>query len=158
MSLPSVNSPAIDFTLKNQHGDDVQLSSFMGKKNVVLYFYPRASTPGCTVQACGMRDYHAELAKRNTVCLAVSPDTVKKLLNFSDKQQLNFDLLSDEDTQVAQSYGVWALKKFMGRESMGILRTTFIIGKDGKIQHIMDKVKTKTHHDDVLALLDQLEG
>lgn len=156
MTLATVGSIATDFTLSNQHGDSVQLSSFLGKKNVVLYFYPRASTPGCTVQACGMRDYHAELAERDAVCLAVSPDTVRRLFNFSEKQQLNFDLLSDEDTSVAQSYGVWALKKFMGRESMGILRTTFIIGKDGKIKHIIDKVKTKTHNDDVLALLDQL--
>ncbi len=156
MTLATVGSTATDFTLSNQHGDSVQLSSFLGKKNVVLYFYPRASTPGCTVQACGMRDYHAELAERDAVCLAVSPDTVRRLFNFSEKQQLNFDLLSDEDTSVAQSYGVWALKKFMGRESMGILRTTFIIGKDGKIKHIIDKVKTKTHNDDVLALLDQL--
>lgn len=156
MTLATVGSTATDFTLSNQHGDSVQLSSFIGKKNVVLYFYPRASTPGCTVQACGMRDYHAELAERDAVCLAVSPDTVRRLFNFSEKQQLNFDLLSDEDTSVAQSYGVWALKKFMGRESMGILRTTFIIGKDGKIKHIIDKVKTKTHNDDVLALLDQL--
>lgn len=156
MTLATVGSIATDFTLSNQHGDSVQLSSFIGKKNVVLYFYPRASTPGCTVQACGMRDYHAELAERDAVCLAVSPDTVRRLFNFSEKQQLNFDLLSDEDTSVAQSYGVWALKKFMGRESMGILRTTFIIGKDGKIKHIIDKVKTKTHNDDVLALLDQL--
>lgn len=156
MTLATVGSIATDFTLSNQHADSVQLSSFIGKKNVVLYFYPRASTPGCTVQACGMRDYHAELAERDAVCLAVSPDTVRRLFNFSEKQQLNFDLLSDEDTSVAQSYGVWALKKFMGRESMGILRTTFIIGKDGKIKHIIDKVKTKTHNDDVLALLDQL--
>ena len=156
MTLATVGSTATDFTLSNQHGESVQLSSFLGKKNVVLYFYPRASTPGCTVQACGMRDYHAELAERDAVCLAVSPDTVRRLFNFSEKQQLNFDLLSDEDTSVAQSYGVWALKKFMGRESMGILRTTFIIGKDGKIKHIIDKVKTKTHNDDVLALLDQL--
>lgn len=158
MSLAAVGSQATDFTLTNQHGESVQLSSFFAKKNIVLYFYPRASTPGCTVQACGMRDYHEELAKRDAVCLAVSPDSVRKLFNFSEKQSLNFDLLSDEDTAVAQSYGVWALKKFMGREFMGILRTTFIIDKEGVIRHVMDKVKTKTHNDDVLALLDQLEA
>src|SRR5690554_8000415 len=88
MTLATVGSIATDFTLSNQHGDSVQLSSFIGKKNVVLYFYPRASTPGCTVQACGMRDYHAELAERDAVCLAVSPDTVRRLFNFSEKQQI----------------------------------------------------------------------
>lgn len=156
MSFPAIGKKAPDFNLLNQHGETVSLASFTGNNTVVLYFYPRASTPGCTVQACGMRDYQKGLKKRGAVTLAVSPDSVKKLLNFAEKQQLNFDLLSDEDHSVAEQYGVWGLKKFMGRESMGILRTTFIIGKDGKLKHIMDKVKTKTHHDDVLAILDTL--
>jgi peroxiredoxin Q/BCP len=123
------------------------------KKNVVLYFYPKAMTPGCTVQACGIRDSKKELAKLHTVVLGVSPDPVSRLGKFIEKQNLNFDLLSDEDHKIADKYGVWGLKKFMGREFMGILRTTFIIGKDGKLKHVMDKVKTKSHHDDVIELI-----
>lgn len=155
MAFPKIGNMAPVFSLQNQHGETVSLKDFKGNKNIVLYFYPRASTPGCTVQACGMRDYKKELAKLDTVTLAVSPDSVRKLKNFADKQDLDFDLLSDEDHQIAEKYGVWGLKKFMGRESMGILRTTFIIGKDGRLKHIMDKVKTKTHHDDVLELLKE---
>ena len=155
MSLPDIGKMPPAFTLLNQKGEKVSLREFKGEKNVVLYFYPRANTPGCTVQACGMRDYRKQLDKLDTVTLAVSPDSVKKLHNFTEKQDLNFDLLSDEDHTVAEKYGVWGLKKFMGRESMGILRTTFIIGKDGKLKHIISKVKTKTHHDDVLDYIKQ---
>lgn len=150
MGFPAIGKAAPAFSLVNQRGEQVRLSDFKGKKHVVLYFYPRANTPGCTVQACGMRDYRDQLDQLDTVTLAVSPDSVKKLQNFEEKQQLNFDLLADEDHQVAEQYGVWGLKKFMGRESMGILRTTFIIGKDGKLKHVIDKVKTKTHNDEVL--------
>lgn len=156
MSMPKVGDKAIDFTLLNQAGEPVTLSSFQGKHNVVLYFYPRASTPGCTVQACGLRDYKGELEKLDAVAIALSPDTVKRIANFVEKQELNFNLLSDEDHKVADQYGVWGLKKFMGKESMGILRTTFIVGKDGIIKHVMDKVKTKTHHEDVLEILQQI--
>lgn len=156
MSMPNVGDKAIDFSLLNQAGETVCLSDFQGKNNVVLYFYPRASTPGCTVQACGLRDYKSELEKFDAVAIAISPDTVRRIANFVEKQELNFNLLSDEDHQVVEQYGVWGLKKFMGRESMGILRTTFIIGKDGTIKHVMDKVKTKTHHEDVLEILAQM--
>ncbi|MCB1615825.1 MAG: thioredoxin-dependent thiol peroxidase [Pseudomonadales bacterium] len=156
MAFPKVGNMAPAFKLKNQSGQDVALKDFKGKKNVVVYFYPRAMTPGCTVQACGIRDSEADFARLDTVVLAISPDPVSKLQKFADKEQLAFHLLSDEPKikgeapVTAKKYGVWALKKFMGRESMGILRTTFIIGKDGKLKHIMDKVKTKTHHDDTL--------
>lgn len=153
MSFPKIGNKAPAFTLLNQHGEKVKLVDFAGKKHVVLYFYPKAMTPGCTVQACGLRDAAKELAALDAVVLGVSPDPVSRLQKFIEKQDLNFDLLSDEDRQVAEKYGVWGLKKFMGREFMGILRTTFIIGKDGRLRHIMDKVKTKTHHDDVIALL-----
>ena len=118
---------------------------------MVVYFYPRAMTPGCTVQACGIRDSQQVLAGLDTVVLGISPDPVKKVGRFIEKEGLNFTLLSDEDHAIAEKYGVWALKKFMGKESMGILRTTFFIDQDGRLRHIMDKVKTKTHHDDVLA-------
>ena len=153
MTLPRVGNMAPAFTLQDQNGDKVSLKDFRGKSNVVLYFYPRAMTPGCTVQACGIRDSQQQLADLDTVVLGVSPDPVNKLQRFIDKQELNFTLLSDEDHKIAEKYGVWGLKKFMGRESMGIHRTTFIIGKDGRLKSIMDKVKTKTHHDDVLAIL-----
>ena len=156
MTMPSVGKAAPAFSLLNQHNETVSLKDFKDKKNVVLYFYPRANTPGCTVQACGIRDFKKEFNKLDAVVLGVSPDSVKKLQSFEEKQQLNFDLLSDEDHVIAEKYGVWGLKKFMGRESMGILRTTFVIGKDGKIKHIMKKVKTKSHHEDVLECLQQL--
>ena len=156
MSFPKIANLAPAFTLLNQNGDKVSLKDFRDKKNVVLYFYPKALTPGCTTQACGLRDVKKELDKLDTVVLGVSPDPVKKLMSFIEKKELNFDLLSDEDHAIAEKYGVWGLKKFMGREFMGILRTTFIIGKDGKLRHVMSKVNTKTHHDDVLAILKTL--
>ncbi len=152
MAFPKIGNLAPAFSLVNQDGKTISLKDFRGKR-VVLYFYPRAMTPGCTVQACGLRDSAKALARLNVVALGVSPDQPKSLLKFRERDGLNFDLLSDPDHAVAEKYGVWGLKKFMGRESMGILRTTFIIGGDGKLRHIMDKVATKTHHDDVLALL-----
>jgi len=156
MAFPKIGNLAPAFTLPDQDGTKVSLKQFRDDKNVVLYFYPKAMTPGCTVQACGLRDSSKALAKKDTVVLGVSPDPVARLGKFIDKEQLNFTLLSDEDHAIAEKYGAWGLKKFMGREFMGILRTTFIIGKDGRLKHVMDKVKTKTHHDDVLALIDEL--
>lgn len=151
MSIPAIGKPAPAFSLQNQDADTVSLADFKGKKNVVLYFYPKAMTPGCTVQACGLRDSAKELAALDTVVLGVSPDPVNRLQKFIDKESLNFTLLSDEDHAVADKYGAWGPKKFMGREYDGILRQTYIIDKEGKLQHVMDKVKTKTHHDDVLS-------
>jgi peroxiredoxin Q/BCP len=113
-------------------------------------------TPGCTVQACGIRDSKAARKKANTVVLGVSPDPVARLGRFIDKQALNFTLLSDEDHAITEKYGCWGLKKFMGREFMGVLRTTFIIGRDGRLKHVMDKVRTKSHHEDVLELVKTL--
>lgn len=156
MSTLKLGNMAPAFTLLNQAGEKVSLKDFRGSANVVLYFYPKAMTPGCTVQACGLRDSKKQLAKLDTVALGLSPDPVKRLAKFEEKESLNFDLLADEDHAVADKYGVWDLKKFMGREYMGIVRTTFIIDKDGRLVHIMDKVKTKSHHDDVLDLLKEL--
>jgi len=153
MSFPKIGNKAPAFTLKNQNGEQVKLSSFIGSKNVVVYFYPKAMTPGCTVQACGIRDTEADFAKLETVVLAISPDPYPRLKRFEEKQDLNFYLLSDEDHAIAEKYGVWGLKKFMGREFMGILRTTFIIGKDGRLKHLMNKVKTKSHHNDVIEYI-----
>lgn len=150
MAFPKVGNLAPAFTLQDQNGDKVSLKDFKGEKNVVLYFYPKASTPGCTTQACGIRDHQAEFNEVDTVVLGVSPDPVAKIMRFVEKQELNFTLLSDEDHAIADKYGCWGLKKFMGREFMGILRTSFIIGKDGRLKHVVDKVKTKSHHDQVL--------
>ena len=144
------------FTLRDQSGNKVSLKDFRDSHNVVVYFYPKAMTPGCTVQACGLRDSHKDLEKYDAVALGISPDPVERLKKFEDKHDLNFTLLSDEDHAIAEKYGVWGLKKFMGREFMGILRTTFIIDKQGRLVHIMDKVKTKTHHDDVVEILKGL--
>lgn len=150
MSFPSVGKAAPAFNLVNQKGEKVSLKDFKGKKNVVLYFYPKAMTPGCTVQACGIRDTKRKFSSQKTVVLGVSPDAPERLSKFIEKEGLNFDLLSDEDHKIADKYGCWGLKKFMGKEYMGILRVTFIIGMDGKIKHVMEKVKTKSHHDDTL--------
>ncbi len=152
MATMEINKKAPAFTLNNQEGKKISLKSFLGKK-VILYFYPRALTPGCTVQAEGMRDSLKNLEKLNAVVLAVSPDSPEKLQKFEEKKNLNFNLLSDENHEVAEKYGVWGLKKFMGKEFMGILRTTYIINEEGKIEYIMDKVKTKDHHKDVLNYL-----
>ena len=156
MAFPKIGNLAPAFTLRNQDDEKVSLRDFRDQQNVVLYFYPKAMTPGCTVQACGIRDSRAQLKKLDTVVLGVSPDPVARLGRFIEKQDLNFTLLSDEDHGIAEKYGVWGMKKFMGKEFMGILRTTFIIGKDGRLKHVMDKVRTKTHHDDVIALIKEL--
>lgn len=149
-SLPAIGKAAPAFSLLDQHGNPVTLASLKGK-NVVLYFYPKAMTPGCTVQACGLRDSADALAQHNIVVLGVSPDPVNKLQKFVEKEGLNFTLLSDIDHSVSEAYGSWGLKKFMGREYMGVLRQTFIIDAEGTLRHIIADVKTKTHHDDVVS-------
>jgi peroxiredoxin Q/BCP len=156
MALPKIGNLAPAFTLQDQNADKVSLKQFRDHSNVVLYFYPKAMTPGCTVQACGIRDSKKELAKLDTIVLGVSPDPVAKLGRFIEKQDLNFTLLSDEDHAITEKYGCWDLKKFMGREFMGVLRTTFIIGKDGRLKQVMNKFKTKSHHDDVISMIKEL--
>jgi peroxiredoxin Q/BCP len=155
MGFPKVGNLAPAFKCLNQDGNTVSLSDYKGKI-IVLYFYPKAMTPGCTTQACGLRDYKKELTKLNTIVLGVSIDEPVRLVKFIEKEKLNFELLSDPDHSICEKYGVWNLKKFMGREFMGIVRTTFIIGEDGKLKAIMDDVKTKTHHDDVIKLIKSL--
>ena len=155
MSFPKIGAKAPAVKLLNQDGIEIDLKKIKDK-TIVLYFYPKASTPGCTTQACGIRDSKKELAKANTVVFGISPDDPIKLKKFIAKEKLNFDLLSDPDHAVADEFGVWGLKKFMGKEYMGIRRTTFIIDSSGKLKHIMDDVKTKTHHDDVLSLVTAL--
>lgn len=155
MALPKVGNLAPAFNTVNQKGEKISLKDYRGKKNVVLYFYPKAMTPGCTVQACGIRDSKKQFEKLNTVVLGMSPDAPARLEKFIEKQKLNFDLLSDEHHSIAEKYGVWGLKKLAGREYMGVKRITFIIGEDGRLKHIMEKVNTKKHHDDVLAYIKE---
>ena len=157
MAIIAAGKKAPAFTLQNQDGEKVKLSDYKGKR-VVVYFYPKAMTPGCTVQACGITEAEADFSKMDVDVLAISPDPFARLKKFEEKHDLKLQLLSDEDHSIAEKYGVWDLKKFMGKEFMGILRTTFIINPDQKIAHVIDKVKTKTHHDDVLALLKDLQS
>jgi len=146
---------APQFSLQDQNGSEIKLDSLKGKK-VLIYFYPRASTPGCTVQACALRDTKAELDALNVVVLGISPDTPKRLANFINKQELNFTLLSDEDHATCEAYNVWQLKKFMGKENMGVVRTSFLIDEHGNLEHIFNKFKTKDHHQVVLDVLNEL--
>lgn len=151
-----VGEKAPDFSLLNQDGRMIALKDFAGKQHVVLYFYPKAMTPGCTVQACSIRDNADAFRQAGAAVLGVSPDKLPALVKFRERDHLNFDLLSDESKDLAKRYGVWGLKNFMGREFMGVRRWTFIIGKDGLIKHVMDQVNTQTHHGDVLAILKSL--
>lgn len=154
MALPKIGNMAPTFTLENQQGVQCSLKDYKGKI-VVLYFYPKAMTPGCTIQAHGIRDSKNELKKLGVEVLGVSIDASKRLAKFEEKDDLNFTLLSDEDHAIADKYGVWGLKKFMGKEYTGINRMTFIIGTDGKLKHIMEKVKTKSHHEDVISYIKE---
>jgi peroxiredoxin Q/BCP len=150
MNLPKIGNLAPAFSLDDQNGTPHSLKDYRGK-TVLVYFYPKAMTPGCTVQACALRDSAKLLAKHDIVVFGISTDPVAKLKKFEEKEKLNFTLLSDEDHAVAEKYGVWGPKKFMGREYDGLHRMSFIIDGAGKLRHIMEKVNTKTHHDDVLG-------
>lgn len=147
-----VGTQAPDFSLPDQDGQQVSLSSLRGKK-VLIYFYPKAMTPGCTTQACGLRDVNAELAALNVVVLGISPDPAKRLKKFEERDSLNFRLLADEDHAVADAFGVWGPKKFMGKEYDGIHRLSFLIDEEGKVAHRFDKFKTGDHHQVVLDLV-----
>ena len=146
-----VGELAPEFELLDQNGEMTSLKKYRGK-NVLVYFYPRAMTPGCTVQACSLRDSKNLLADQDIVVLAISADPVKSLKKFEERDHLNFKLLSDPDHKVISAYGSWGPKKFMGREFDGIHRHSFLINPKGKIIHIMLKVDTKTHHQEILEL------
>ncbi len=156
--MPDTNPPVLKpgdqappFVLTSDRDEAVDLKSFQGKKNVVLYFYPKDSTPGCTLEACDFRDAASRFDEKETVVLGVSRDSLKSHQNFVKKQGLNFPLLSDPEGVVCNAYGVYKLKKNYGREYMGIERSTFIIGKDGKIIEAIYGVKVKGHVDKVLS-------
>jgi len=140
---------APDFALPDQDGNTVKLADLRGRP-VVLYFYPKASTPGCTTQACGVRDHRADYAKAQAVVLGVSPDPVTKVKRFHEKERLNFALLADEDHAVAERYGVWVQKSMYGRTYLGNERTTFVIDSEGRVKSVLRKVKPAEH--DRLAL------
>ena len=142
------------FELPASGGQAISLADYAGKQMVVLYFYPKADTPGCTKETCGFRDSLAGFKKAGVAVLGISPDPVAKVQKFADKFKLNFPLLADADHAVADKYGVWGEKKFMGRKYMGVLRTTFVIGKEGKIAHVFENVKPEGHENQVLEWIE----
>jgi peroxiredoxin Q/BCP len=150
-----VGTMAPDFTLPADGGDDVTLSDYRGK-TVVLYFYPKDNTPGCTTEACNFRDDYSDLAAAGAVVLGVSPDSVKSHDNFKLKFELPFQLLSDPEHQVAEAYGAWGEKKMYGRTYMGIIRSTYIIDPEGRIAKVFPKVSPKKHSQEVLDALAEL--
>lgn len=153
--VPKAGDKAPDFTLQNDQGNKVKLSDFKGKK-VVLYFYPRDMTPGCTKEACGFRDDLSALRDKNVEVLGVSTDSVDSHEKFREKYSLNFPLLADPEHKVADKYGVWQEKNMYGKKSWGIKRMTFVIDENGKIAHVFGRVDTATHSQDVLKVLDKL--
>lgn len=155
MNTLNVGDSAPLFTLLDENEQPVSLAETLKNQQVLVYFYPKAMTPGCTVQAQNLRDSKAELANFNTRVFGISPDEPKRLAKFCQRDELNFTLLSDVDHKVADSFGVWGLKKFMGKEYDGIHRLSFLIGQDGKISHVFNKFKTKDHHQVVLDILAQ---
>ena len=151
--MTEVGMKAPDFTLFDKNGKQVSLSDFLGKK-VVLYFYPKDNTPGCTRQACAFALKNKEIEDKNAVVIGISKDSVNSHLNFATKHNLPFVLLSDSDLSVIQAYGVWQEKKLYGKVSMGVVRTTFLIDEQGNIQAVMPKVKPDTNADEILTLLE----
>lgn len=153
MSYLAAGQNAPDFTLADQNSQAVNLSDLLKQHRVLVYFYPKAMTPGCTVQACGLRDSMAELSAKGVTVVGISTDAPAKLAKFAQRDQLNFTLLSDEDHKVADAFGVWGEKKFMGKVYDGLHRISFLIGQNGKVEKVFDNFKTKDHHQVVLDYL-----
>jgi thioredoxin-dependent peroxiredoxin len=147
------NQPAPDFSLQDENGKTISLSDFQGKP-VVLYFYPKDDTPGCTTEACNFRDNYSAYEQAGITILGVSPDSVKSHVKFKEKFHLPFPLLADIDHKVCDLYGVWGPKKFMGKSYEGVLRTTFVIGPDGMIQKVYENVKPAEHSAEVLSAIN----
>lgn len=153
MQTLTAGQQAPDFTLPDQHNQPVTLSRLLNDSKVLVYFYPKAMTPGCTVQACSLRDNMNELNDLGVKVVGISTDAPARLAKFAERDQLNFTLLGDEDHQVAEQFGVWGTKKFMGKVYDGLHRLSFLINQDGTIAHVFDKFKTKDHHQVVLDYL-----
>jgi peroxiredoxin Q/BCP len=153
-----VGQKAPDFNLPSSSGKNVAFKDFKGNKNIVVYFYPKDDTPGCTVEACGFRDKIKKIEKLNAIVFGVSPDSVISHNQFIEKFNLPFLLLSDEDKSVCKSYGVWVEKSMYGRKYMGVVRSTFVINKEGKIVKIFEKVNPQGHNEDVLEVLRTLRS
>ncbi len=153
-TYPRVGDRAPDFDLPSTEGRNLSLDDFLGKQSIVLYFYPRDDTPGCTAEACSFRELRAEFNARGAEILGVSTDSLRSHARFRQKFGFDFPLLADTDHAVAERYGVWQRKKFMGREYMGIARTTFVIGKDGVIRAVFPNVKVEGHAAEVLAAFE----
>jgi len=150
MTILKIGDPAPNFNSKDEKGNTIQLSDFSGKK-LVLFFYPKASTPGCTAEACDLRDHYDAFLAKGYAILGASADSAKRQQNWIDKHQLPFPLLADEDKTVINAFGIWGPKKFMGKEYDGIHRTTFVIDEQGIIEDIISKVKTKAHAEQILG-------
>ena len=157
-TLPQPGEIAPAFKLPASTGEIVDLAELVKKSRVVLYFYPKADTPGCTKEACGFRDRAVDYKKAGVVVLGVSPDPIEKVKKFADKHQLNFPLLADADHAICEQYGVWQEKSMYGRKYWGALRVTFVIAKGGKIEHVFEKVKPAGHEAEVLAWLAEQGG
>jgi peroxiredoxin Q/BCP len=153
MAYLSEGKKAPDFKAKNQHGQDVSLSEFFGKK-IILFFYPKDNTPGCTAEACNLRDNYSELVEKGFEVIGVSPDNEKSHVNFISKHTLPYTLIADTNKEILKKYGAWGLKKMYGKEYEGVLRTTYIIDEEGIILKVFDKVKTNDHTNQILAELD----
>src|SRR5271157_5052130 len=150
------NKKAPDFTLPDEDGNPLSLEQFRGK-TVVLFFYPKANTPGCTIEARGFRDAYAKMKKAGLVVLGISPDKPSAQKKFKEKEELPYTLLADDKKEVAKAYGVLKEKNMYGKKVMGIARTTFLIGPDGKIEHVFDNVKPEGHAEEVLAQVKEME-
>ncbi|MGA2484174.1 MAG: thioredoxin-dependent thiol peroxidase [Candidatus Acidiferrales bacterium] len=151
----NVGDQAPDFRLQTEEGKEVSLAVFRGKR-VLVYFYPKANTPGCTVEACEFRDLRPKFDKQDTVILGVSADSVKGQAGFKAKQKLNFSLLSDPDFQAIEGFGARRMKRFLGKTALGIVRSSYLVGPDGRIEYIWDNVKAKGHAGDVLEVISGL--
>lgn len=149
MTQLKAGDQAPDFSAPNEKNETVSLTDYKGKK-LVLYFYPKDDTPGCTAESCSLRDGYGAFKAKGYEILGVSPDSVKKHVKFQEKYNLPFNLLADESHAVSEAYGVWGEKKFMGRKYMGVIRTTFVIDENGKIERVIDKVDTENHAEQVL--------
>jgi peroxiredoxin Q/BCP len=154
-TLPA-GKKAPDFKSLNTKGESVQLKDLIGPKGLILYFYPRDMTPGCTVEACDFRDNNKQIEKLGFHVVGISKDSVKSHQKFTEKESLTFPLIADEDKSICQKYNVWQEKSFMGKKSLGILRTTFIIGADQKILKVYDNVKTKGHVDTIIKDIKEM--